>query len=75
MIWSGIPITAPNEQGCQGDRDIGIMDEGRQSAHARTGEYHVVLPIYMKSQVERNDIKGERVYRVVRSLHRVVRFV
>lgn len=28
LIWSGVPITQPNEQGCQGDRAIGIMDWG-----------------------------------------------
>ncbi len=62
MIFSssGILITLPNKQGCQGDRKIAYMDEGRQSTRGRMGNYHVILPIYIKSQVEKDDTKQDQ---------------
>lgn len=42
-----ISITLPNEQGCQGDREIGVMDEGRQLTHARIGENRILFSWFM----------------------------
>lgn len=54
LIWSGISITVPNEQGCQGDREIGIMDERMQSTYTRIGEKKsLILLVHMETQVER----------------------
>lgn len=38
LIWSGIFITLPNERGCQGDGEAGIMDERRHGSSAGFGE-------------------------------------